>query len=318
MNYLITGCAGFIGYHITQSLTNSGNNVVGVDNLNNYYNVKLKKDRLQLLKSKKFKFFKFNLNNKTKLKKIFSKYKFDYIIHLAAQAGVRYSIDNPQKYIESNILATTNLFEAIKKHKIKKVLVASSSSVYGTQKKKKFSEKFQTNTPLSFYAASKISTENISYYYSKHLNLPVSVLRFFTVYGPFGRPDMAYFKFTKNILNNRSIDVYNYGKHYRDFTYISDVVRFIRSILKKKNSGFEVLNLGKGNPQSLKKFIEIIEKNLNIKAKKNYIDMQLGDVHGTFADISIFNKKYKTRPKVDLKQGIKLFVNWYKTYNKSR
>ena len=143
MNYLITGCAGFIGYHITQSLTNSGNNVVGVDNLNNYYNVKLKKDRLQLLKSKKFKFFKFNLNNKTKLKKFFSKYKFDYIIHLAAQAGVRYSIDNPQKYIESNILATTNLFEAIKKHKIKKVLVASSSSVYGTQKKKNFQKNFK-------------------------------------------------------------------------------------------------------------------------------------------------------------------------------
>ena len=155
MNYLITGCAGFIGYHITQSLTNSGNNVVGVDNLNNYYNVKLKKDRLQLLKSKKFKFFKFNLNNKTKLKKIFSLYKFDYIIHLAAQAGVRYSIDNPQKYIESNILATTNLFEAIKKHKIKKVLVASSSSVYGTQKKKKIFRKISNEYTFVFLCCIK-------------------------------------------------------------------------------------------------------------------------------------------------------------------
>ena len=270
MKYLITGCSGFIGYHVAQHLLNKNNLVIGVDNLNRYYDYKLKTDRLKKLKNKNFKFYKFDLSNKNKLKKIFKDFKFDYVIHLAAQAGVRYSMKNPYTYINSNISATTNLFECCKEYKPKKILLASSSSVYGTQKTFNFKESMKIDKPISFYAASKISMENIAYYYSDLYKMPVRVLRFFTVYGPWGRPDMAYYKFTKSIINNKKIDVYNNGNHFRDFTYITDIVKFVSQIIKKDNKTiFEILNLGRGSPQKLKKFISIIENKLKKKAIKN-------------------------------------------------
>tara|TARA_B100000787_G_scaffold159998_1_gene138679 strand:+ start:7138 stop:8103 length:966 start_codon:yes stop_codon:yes gene_type:complete len=317
MKYLITGCSGFIGYHVAQHLLNKNNLVIGVDNLNRYYDYKLKTDRLKKLKNKNFKFYKFDLSNKNKLKKIFKDFKFDYVIHLAAQAGVRYSMKNPYTYINSNISATTNLFECCKEYKPKKILLASSSSVYGTQKTFNFKESMKIDKPISFYAASKISMENIAYYYSDLYKMPVRVLRFFTVYGPWGRPDMAYYKFTKSIINNKKIDVYNNGNHFRDFTYITDIVKFVSQIIKKDNKTiFEILNLGRGSPQKLKKFISIIENKLKKKAIKNYLSMQDGDMLGTSANMNKFQKKYNLKAKVNLDLGISKFVDWYLEYFK--
>ena len=317
MKYLITGCSGFIGYHVAQHLLNKNNLVIGVDNLNRYYDYKLKTDRLKKLKNKNFKFYKFDLSNKNKLKKIFKDFKFDYVIHLAAQAGVRYSMKNPYTYINSNISATTNLLECCKEYKPKKILLASSSSVYGTQKTFNFKESMKIDKPISFYAASKISMENIAYYYSDLYKMPVRVLRFFTVYGPWGRPDMAYYKFTKSIINNKKIDIYNNGNHFRDFTYITDIVKFISKIIKKDNKTiFEILNLGRGNPQKLKKFISIIENKLQKKAIKNYLSMQDGDMLGTSANMNKFQKKYNLKAKVNLDVGISKFVDWYLEYFK--
>ena len=317
MKYLITGCSGFIGYHVAQHLLNKNNLVIGVDNLNRYYDYKLKTDRLKKLKNKNFKFYKFDLSNKNKLKKIFKDFKFDYVIHLAAQAGVRYSMKNPYTYINSNISATTNLLECCKEYKPKKILLASSSSVYGTQKTFNFKESMKIDKPISFYAASKISMENIAYYYSDLYKMPVRVLRFFTVYGPWGRPDMAYYKFTKSIINNKKIDIYNNGNHFRDFTYITDIVKFVSKIIKKDNKTiFEILNLGRGNPQKLKKFISIIENKLQKKAIKNYLSMQDGDMLGTSANMNKFQKKYNLKAKVNLNLGISKFVDWYLEYFK--
>jgi UDP-glucuronate 4-epimerase len=317
MKYLITGCCGFIGYHVAQNLLNKNNLVIGVDNLNRYYDYRLKTDRLKKLKNKKFKFFKFNLSNKNKLKKIFKDFRFDYVIHLAAQAGVRYSMKNPYTYINSNISATTNLLECCKEYKPKKILLASSSSVYGTQKTFDFKETMKIDKPISFYAASKISMENIAYYYSNLYKMPLRVLRFFTVYGPWGRPDMAYYKFTQSIINNKKIDVYNNGNHFRDFTYITDIVKFISKIIQKDNKTiFEILNLGRGNPQKLKKFISIIENKLQKKAIKNYLSLQDGDMLGTLANMNKFKKKYNLKAEVNLDLGISKFVDWYLEYFK--
>lgn len=317
MKYLITGCCGFIGYHVSQDLINKKNFVVGIDNLNKYYDTKLKNDRLKKLSSKKFKFFKLNLSNKKQLQKIFRDFRFDYVIHLAAQAGVRYSMKNPFSYINSNITATTNLLECCKKYRPKKILLASSSSVYGKQASLQFKENMKLDRPISFYAASKISMESIAYYYSDLYRLPIRVLRFFTVYGPWGRPDMAYYKFTKNIINNKKIDIYNNGNHYRDFTYVDDIVKFISKIVKKDNRTiFEVLNLGRGKPQKLQKFISIIENKLQKKALKNYISKQDGDMFGTFACMKKFYKKYNLKANTSLEKGIGKFVNWYLDYKK--
>ncbi len=317
MKYLITGCAGFIGFHIVKDLIKNKNLVIGIDNLNKYYDYKLKKDRLNQLKNKNFKFFKFDLSNKKKLKKIFKDHKFDFIIHLSAQAGVRYSLKNPFTYINSNIKATTNLLENCKNHKQKKILLASSSSVYGSQKLLKLSENMKLDKPISFYAASKISMENIAFYYSNLYKLNIKILRFFTVYGPWGRPDMAYYKFTKNIIQNKKINVFNNGNHFRDFTYITDIVRFISKIIKTKNkTKFEVLNLGRGNPQSLRKFISLIEKKLQKKANKKFLKIQDGDVLSTSANMKKFQKIYKIKAKVNLDIGINKFIDWYLKYFK--
>ena len=321
MKYLITGCAGFIGYHVTKLLLKKNADVVGIDSLNNYYDPQLKKDRLKdiLNERKKFKFYKINLCNKKSLKKIFIKHKFDYVIHLAAQAGVRYSIKNPYSYIDNNILATTNILELCKKRIPKKILFASSSSVYGLQKNKSFKEDQRTDTPVSFYAASKISIEAIAHSYSHLYNLPIKLLRFFTVYGPWGRPDMAYFDFTKKIISNKKINIFNNGNHYRDFTYISDIVNFIEIIIKKKeNKKFEILNLGSNSPKKLKLFIELIEKKLKKEASKNYIGKQSGDMHGTHANMQKSIKNYNLNHKIDLKIGINKFIDWYIDYTKSK
>lgn len=317
MKYLITGCSGFIGFHVAQNLIKKNNLVIGIDNLNKYYDFRLKTDRLKNLKSKNFKFFKLDLSNKKKLKNIFKKFEFDYVIHLAAQAGVRYSMKDPFTYINSNINATTNLFECCKEFKPKKILLASSSSVYGVQNSQYFDENMKIDKPISFYAASKISMESIAHYYSHLYKIPVRILRFFTVYGPWGRPDMAYYKFTQNIISNKSINVYNNGNHFRDFTYITDIVRFISRIIKKDNKTlFEILNLGRGNPQKLKKFITIIEDKLEKKANKNYISMQDGDMLGTWANMKKFQKKYNLKAKISLDVGINKFIDWYLDYFK--
>ena len=319
MRYLVTGCAGFIGYHVTKELIKKKNQVVGIDSLNNYYDTKLKKDRLKDITQNnktKFKFYKFNLSDKKKLKNVFLKNNFDIVIHLAAQAGVRYSIQNPFSYIENNIKSTTNLFEMCKNSKIKNFLVASSSSVYGNQNAKNFKETSKTDKPLSFYAATKISVESIAYAYSHLYNIPVKILRFFTVYGPWGRPDMAYYKFTRNIINKKKINIFNNGNHYRDFTYISDIVNFINIVANKKNKKkFDVINFGSNNPQRLRKFIDLIEKNLQLKVRKKFMKMQDGDMLGTHANMTYAKKNYNIKSKIKLEEGIKKFIIWYKKYH---
>jgi UDP-glucuronate 4-epimerase len=323
MRYLVTGCAGFIGYHVVKRLLLKNNTVIGVDSLNNYYDVNLKKNRIKDIiknnnKKKNFIFLNFNLTNKRAVKKLFLNFKFEIIIHLAAQAGVRYSIKNPHSYIENNIISTTNILECCKNKYLKKIILASSSSVYGIQKNKKFSEKLITDKPISFYAASKIAMESIAYSYYHLYKLPIKIVRFFTVYGPWGRPDMAYFQFTKNIINGKKINVFNSGRHTRDFTYISDIVNFIEKIVRKKKnqSLFEIINLGRGKPEKLMKFISIIEKILKKKSMRIFISAQKGDMINTYANMRSSSKNYKLKAKINLERGIESFINWFKNYYK--
>ena len=257
MKILITGSAGFIGYHLAKHLLkDKKHKIFGLDSLNSYYSLSLKKNRLkELLKFKNFKFFKINLKNKTKITSLFEKNKFDIVIHLAAQAGVRYSVQNPQSYLDNNIISFFNILDLARKFKIKHFIFASTSSVYGDQPKFPTHENCNTDKPLSFYAATKKSNEVLAYSYSNIFKLPCTGLRFFTVYGPYGRPDMALFKFTKNILKNRKIELFNSGNHDRDFTYIDDICEFIVRILKKPlnhNIPFNVINLGNGKSRKLK------------------------------------------------------------------
>ncbi len=328
---LVTGASGFIGFHTIKKLLDSGFKVVGIDNINNYYDRKLKKDRLNILKSSKYSknfiFHKIDLVNNNKLKDLFLDYSFDYVIHLAAQAGVRYSIDNPKKYVDSNLVGFNNLIEILKNYKIKHFIFASSSSIYGLNKKQPFSEDDITDAPISLYAATKKANELIAHSYSSLYELPITALRFFTVYGPYGRPDMAYFKFTKSIIDGNVIDIYNNGKMRRDFTYVDDIVWGIFNLInkppKKKKSydsnfdvPFRVLNIGNNNPVSLAHFVKSIEISCSMKAKKNYLPMQLGDVKTTFADINKINRLINFEPKTSIEVGIENFVKWYKTYYK--
>ena len=324
----ITGSSGFIGFHLSRSLLNKGAIVHGFDSMNNYYDVKLKKSRLEILKKfKKFTFTKNNLENMKILKKSILKFKPNYIIHLGAQAGVRYSIDAPMKYISSNIIGTFNIIELAHKLKIKHLLIASSSSVYGSNKSKKFKENDKADNQLSIYAATKKSTESIAHSYSSLWNLPITALRFFTVYGTWGRPDMAYYKFTKSILENKSIDVYNKGKMYRDFTYIDDVVKSIELLINKipnnkKYYGdslsdvapFRIINIGNQKKIYLKDFIKELENQLQKKAKKNFISMQKGDVKETLSDSNLLYQITKYKPKINYKLGISRFLDWYRSY----
>jgi UDP-glucuronate 4-epimerase len=325
---LITGSSGFIGFHLTKKLLEKGNKVHGYDSMNNYYDVKLKKARLKILKTYKgFSFTKSKLENMKTLEKIFNKFRPNVVIHLAAQAGVRYSLENPDVYLDTNILGTFNVIKNSKKIKVKHLIIGSSSSVYGANKKIPFQEIDKTDHQVSFYAATKKSTESLAHSYSSLWGLPVTMLRFFTVYGPWGRPDMAYFKFTKRILTGQKIDIYNKGKMFRDYTYIDDIVDGIYKLLNKapsinskkkfKNDSlspvapFRILNIGNTKKISLLDFINTLEKELNKKIKRNYMSMQKGDVHSTLSDSSLLKRITGYNPKTNYKTGIKKFINWY-------
>jgi UDP-glucuronate 4-epimerase len=334
MKILVTGAAGFIGFHLARRLVEESYEVVGVDNLCPYYDVNLKLDRIKQIKHyKNFKFIKLDLKDTEHVFKLFDEEKFDYILHMAAQAGVRYSLKNPYQYIDSNILATVNLFEAVKTHPVKHFVLASTSSVYGANKNIPFSVHHNVDHPISLYAATKKSAELIAHTYSALFEIPVTVLRFFTVYGPWGRPDMALFIFTKNILEDKPIDVYNYGKMKRDFTYIDDIVEGVVRVMKKipqKNPNwdavkadpatsfapYKIYNIGNNQPVELLRFIEIIEECLGKKAIKNFLPLQPGDVVETYADIDDLVRDTGFKPQTPIEVGIKNFVEWYKNYYK--
>ncbi len=318
MKILITGCAGFIGFHLIKKILQDSNHMVfGIDNLNDYYDVQLKKDRLNLIKriSKKFKFFKIDISNKKKIHSNFLNNKYDIVINLAAQAGVRYSIDNPSIYLDSNINGFFNILEASQKNKIKHLIYASTSSVYGDNNLFPLKEDFNTDKPLSFYAATKKCNEIMAYSFSNIYKLPSTGLRFFTVYGPYGRPDMSLYKFTKNIKTNKNVYLYNKGNHLRDFTYIDDLTDYIFKLINKipkKRVPYEIYNIGSGKPKHLKYFLNVIEKTLQKKAKVKYLGMQKGDVHKTHADVFKINNKVGKIKTTNFDSGIKKFIEWFK------
>lgn len=313
---LVTGSAGFIGFHVTKKLLDMGVRVIGLDNLNNYYDVKLKKDRNSILKKyKKYKFYQGDLKNLNFIKKIFNNHDINKICHLAAQAGVRYSLLNPHIYIQSNIVGFTNLIDEAKNHKVKDFIYASSSSIYGNNKKIPFSVKDNVDHPISLYAASKKSNELIAHTYHHLYGMNCTGLRFFTVYGPYGRPDMASFIFTKAILKNQPIKVFNFGKMKRDFTYIDDIVSGVIAALHHSYP-YEIFNLGNNRPIELEHFIKLLEKNIGKKAKKEMLPIQAGDVPKTFADIKNSRRKLNFSPKTPVEKGLKKFIAWYKEYYK--
>lgn len=329
---LITGAAGFIGFHLAKLLLSKTYKVIGVDNLNSYYEIKLKEDRLAILeKSSNFSFHRIDLKDKTSVDKIFSTYKPSYVINLAAQAGVRYSITNPSAYVDSNLIGFFNILEACRNNTVKHLLYASSSSVYGGNKVVPFSTDHNVDHPVSLYAATKKSNELMAHTYSHLYSIPTTGLRFFTVYGPWGRPDMAYFSFAKDILEGKPIKVFNHGKMERDFTYIDDILEGILKLIDKapienKNwderngdlsssfAPYKIYNIGNSQPVALEKFISVIEDNLGKKAKRNYMEMQPGDVIRTYADVSDLEKDINFKPKTSIEEGIEKFVNWYREY----
>lgn len=320
MKILVTGCAGFIGFHLAIKLLKKNYEVFGIDNINNYYDIKLKKSRLNiLLKFKKFKFNNFDLINKNKLNNEIKKNKIKYIVHLAAQAGVRYSIENPETYFKNNLEVFFNVIETSRKNNIKHLVFASTSSVYGENKKFPLNEEDNTDKPISFYAATKKSNEVLAHSYSYIYELPCTALRFFTVYGPYGRPDMALFKFTKNILENKKIELYNNGNHFRDFTYIDDIIDGVESIIKKPKKNrvpFNIFNIGNGKSRKLKDYLSIIEKRLNKKAKIKNIALQQGDIIKTHSEISSLSKYSNYKAKTDIEEGIGKFTEWFIKYYK--
>ena len=327
----ITGSSGFIGFHTAKRLLNKGLKVHGFDSMNTYYDLKLKKDRLNILKKyKNFSFTKGLLENEKVLSNSISKFKPSIIIHLAAQAGVRFSLENPKNYLNSNIVGTFNILKNANKINIKHLIIGSSSSVYGANKKIPFQEIDKADHQVSFYAATKKSTESLAHSYSSLWKIPVTMLRFFTVYGPWGRPDMAYFKFTKKILEGKRIDIFNKGKMYRDYTYIDDIVTGVCKLINKapslnkkikfKNDSlspvapYRILNIGNTKKILLLDFIKSLEKELKVKAKKRYLPMQKGDVYSTLSNSQLLKKITGYNPKTSYKTGIKKFVNWYLDY----
>ena len=314
MNILVTGGAGFIGFHTTKALLDRGESVIIVDNFNDYYDPKIKYNRIkQIKRHKDLVVYKKDISNYREMEKIFRKHKFDKICHLAAQAGVRYSLKDPFRYEIWNNLGTLNLLELCRKFKIKDFVYASSSSVYGGNKKIHFSEKDNVDSPISFYAATKKANELYAHVYHHLYGLNCTGLRFFTVYGPWGRPDMAAYKFVRAIEEGKPIEVYNYGNMKRDFTYVSDIVKGILAAIDKP-FGYEIFNLGNNRPVELNKFIAVIEKNLGRKAEKKMMPMQQGDVPATYADIRKAKKMLGFEPKTNVEQGVKKFVEWYKDY----
>ena len=318
---LITGAAGFIGFHLSKRILDEGGEVIGFDNLNDYYEVSLKESRLEILrKYDKFTFIKGNLADKEKLNGVFDDYKPEIIVNLAAQAGVRYSIDNPDAYIESNVIGFYNILEACRHHNIEHLIYASSSSVYGNQKKTPFSTDDNVDHPISLYAATKKSNELMAYTYSHLYKFPSTGLRFFTVYGPYGRPDMAYFSFTRKILGGEKIKIFNNGDMYRDFTYVDDIVQGIMNMLlnppKADENGdrAKVYNIGNNNPEKLMYFIETLEKAIGKTAEKEFLPMQPGDVYQTYADVSELQRDFDFKPSTSIEDGLNNFAKWYFEY----
>jgi len=312
---LVTGCAGFIGMHLTKSLINDGHSVVGVDNLNNYYDVSLKKERLKILsQNKKFKFVKLDISDKNEIESLFKKIKPYKVVNLAAQAGVRYSIENPNAYINSNVVGFMNILECCRNYSAEGLIYASSSSVYGSNEKSPFSVKDRTDSPISIYAASKKANELMAHTYSHLYGLHTTGLRFFTVYGPWGRPDMAMYIFTKKILLNEKIEVYNHGSMSRDFTFIDDIIDGVKSSLNE-NYKCELFNLGNNRVEKLMDMIKIIENYLQRKADIRFMEMQAGDVKKTNADIEYSKKMINFNPKTQLSEGIPLFIDWFLKFN---
>ena len=314
---LVTGAAGFIGFSVCNELIRLGIEVCGIDNLNHYYDPRLKESRLKILLQKEMPFSKIDLSDKEKINSCFVKYKPTVVINLAAQAGVRYSLENPHAYVNSNIVGFLNVLEACKNNSVEHFIYASSSSVYGGNKTLPFSIKQRVDNPVSIYAASKKSGELISESYAHLFGIQCIGLRFFTVYGPWGRPDMATFIFTKKIFEGKEIEVFNNGKMKRDFTFINDIIDGIMGAVKL-NKKFEhrIYNLGNNNPEDLSNFINLIEETIGIKAKKRLLPIQPGDVKETFAEISESTKDLNFKPKVNIKEGIPRFVEWYKSYYK--
>lgn len=337
MKILVTGAAGFIGAAVSQYLINRGDQVVGIDNINDYYDVNLKHARLDEIKSSTaadlFSFIEMGVEERDKMAALFEEHKFDRVVHLAAQAGVRYSLENPNAYVDSNIVGFVNILEGCRHNKVEHLVYASSSSVYGANETMPFSEQHNVDHQVSLYAASKKANELMAHTYSHLYNLPTTGLRFFTVYGPWGRPDMALFKFTKAILEGKTIQVYNYGNHRRDFTYIDDIVEgVIRSLdnVAKPNENwdgsnpdpstskapYKVYNIGAQTPVHLLKFIETLESALGIEAKKELFPMQPGDVPDTYADVSSLVEDTGYQPSTDVETGVKAFVDWYRDFYK--
>ena len=334
MNILVTGCAGFIGFHTCKKLIEKNHKVVGIDNLNNYYSVKLKKDRIKFLKkntkSNNFKFYKFDLINKKKIFDTLKKNKIEYIVHLAAQAGVRYSLTNPHSYTKNNIEVFLNILEVSRKLKIKHLTYASTSSVYGMNEMSPLKETQDSEHPIQIYAATKRANELMAHSYSHLFNIPTTGFRFFTVYGPWGRPDMSIFLFVKAILGGKAINIFNYGKHYRSFTYIEDIVNGIINVLKKKplkrknvkinrsnsKAPFRIINLGTTNTVYLMDLVKIIEKKLGKKSIKKFHPLQPGDISKTQADIKKIRRFIPKYPQFSIEFGVSEFIDWYKSYHK--
>jgi len=317
---LITGAAGFIGFHLSQRLLSKGYSVVGFDNLNDYYDVSLKEGRLRILtKEPNFTFVMGDLADERAVETLFDRYDFAYVVNLAAQAGVRYSIDNPRSYINSNVIGFFNLLEAVRFHPVEHLVYASSSSVYGNQEKTPFSTDDFVDHPISLYAATKKSNELFAHTYSHLYGIPATGLRFFTVYGPWGRPDMAYFKFTKRILAGETIDIYNHGDLYRDFTYVDDVVTGIEKLLscppeEKDGAKHTVYNIGNNKPENLLTFVETLEAVIGKTGEKRLLPMQPGDVYQTYADVEPLKTRVDFAPATALKDGLSRFYDWYKTF----
>ncbi|WP_337022452.1 MULTISPECIES: NAD-dependent epimerase [unclassified Pantoea] len=332
MKFLVTGAAGFIGFHVSQRLLAAGHQVVGIDNLNDYYDVSLKQARLdQILQHPEFIFLKMDLADRQAISSLFEDHAFDRVIHLGAQAGVRYSIDNPHAYADANLIGHLNILEGCRHHKVGHLLYASSSSVYGLNRKMPFSTDDSVDHPISLYAATKKANELMSHTYSHLYQLPTTGLRFFTVYGPWGRPDMALFKFTRAMLAGEQIDVYNRGQMSRDFTYIDDIAEAIvrmQDVIPQANENwtveagspatssapYRVYNIGNSQPTSLMTYIESLEKALGIEAKKNMLPMQPGDVLNTSADTQPLYDAIQFRPQTRVEQGVQNFVDWYRRF----
>ena len=339
MKYLVTGSAGFIGYHVVKQLLERGDSVVGIDVVNDYYDPGVKEGRLKILEEtakkhqSEYAFVRGNLADMAVLNKCFLDHKPEKVINLAAQAGVRYSLENPHAYVESNIIAFTNILEACRYNDVKHLAYASTSSVYGAHTNMPFSEHKSVDHPIQFYAATKRANELMAHSYSHLFELPTTGLRFFTVYGPWGRPDMALFLFTKNIIEGKPIQVFNYGKHMRDFTYVSDIAEGVLRITDKiatpnpdwdsdnpdpatSKAPFRVYNIGNNSPVKLMDYIEAVEEALGKKAELNLLPLQAGDVPDTFADVTDLIGAVDYKPSTPVKQGVANFVEWYKEYYK--